>query len=277
MMKDVFLVGESVPLKDDGSNYRVTPCGQLDRQLEDFDPRHGVFCNFVATPLLATVTALTASKSDALPFINQFEQILGDKSDRRFNLFKEKKKEPNEPFVIRDDLPQRVAVFDSAKHLWLLTGYQTAFGLLAWLLDDRQTSVWQRSRIEEVAFAFLTAASTHERLVAGWPTPVEIEPKTGHTALLHRLCVEDVGQEMLAKAVHAMAKTNVSHERIIGLLRYAVPLLHNEAYRQGNIGNVQGCFVRYATGKIKFKPNEQYWHLMGSAIAVRLQDEFIKR
>ncbi len=74
-----------------------------------------------------------------------------------------------------------------------------------------------------------------------------------------------------------MAKPSADKERIIGLLRSVVPLLHNEGYRQQHIGNVQGCFVKYATGVIEDKATEQYWHLMGNAIAIRLRDEFIKR
>ena len=179
MMKDIFIVGESVPLRNDGANYRVTACGQLGRQLEDFDPRHGVFCNFVATPLLATICALTEQNAESTSVVAQLGPILADTTDRRFNLFKAKKKEPEEPFVIRDDLLARVVAFDPDKHLWLLTGFQTAFGLLAWLLDDKQTTVWKRTQIEELAFAFLTAASTHDSLLADWPRPVTIKPKQG--------------------------------------------------------------------------------------------------
>jgi hypothetical protein len=276
-VKDIFLVGESLPLKEDGSKYRVTQCGLLGPSLEGLDPRHGVFCNFVTTPLLSTISALSTRKADVAPLLNQLEHLLADKSDRRFNLFEEKKKGRSEPFVIRDDLVGRVAGFDPTKHLWLLTGFQTSFGLLAWLLDDQQTSVWQRTQIEEVAFAFLTAASTYESPIAGWPLPVEIKPKTGHSALLHRLCVEHGGQLMLARAVQTMAKPNVNKDNVVELMRSCVPLLHNEGYRQDEIGNVQSWFVRFATGNIQEKAQHQYWQVMGNAIAFRLREEFITR
>lgn len=61
------MVGESVPLRNDGTDYRVTSCGQLGEQLETFDSRHGVFCNFVMTPLLASIHALKQQVADVEP------------------------------------------------------------------------------------------------------------------------------------------------------------------------------------------------------------------
>ncbi|MBX7104582.1 MAG: hypothetical protein K1X57_10910 [Gemmataceae bacterium] len=276
-MKTVSMVGESLPLRDDGSEYKVTACGQLGSQLETFDSRHGVFCNFVMTPLLASIHALTQQEADVEPLCGQLEDILKDGSERRFNVFGKKKKGKDEAFVIDANLASRVREFDPTRQLWLLFGYQTAFGLMAWLLDNQETTTWTRKRIEEVGFAFLTAASTHERLLKGWPKPVEVEPKTGHTGLLHRLCVEAEGAEMLKTAVETMAKPNADRDRILTIFRSLVPLLHNEGYRQANIGNVQVCFLNYATGKVGTTPSEQYWRVIGSAIACRLREQYVNR
>src|SRR5437660_1699695 len=155
-MRTVSLVGESLPLRDDGSDYKVTSCGQLGEQLETFDARHGVFCNSVTTPLLVSIHALKQQGADIEPLLGQLEDILKDKSERRFNVFGKKKKGRDEPFVIDADLVRRVQGFDPTRQLWLLFGYQTVFGLLAWLLDNQETTTWTRTKIEEVGFAFLT-------------------------------------------------------------------------------------------------------------------------
>ncbi len=113
-MRTVSLVGESLPLRNDGSDYKVTSCGQLGEHLETFDSRHGVFCNFVTTPLLASIHALKQQETDVEPLLGQLEDILKDGSERRFNIFGKKKKGKDEPFVIDADLAGRVRGFDLA-------------------------------------------------------------------------------------------------------------------------------------------------------------------
>ncbi len=276
-MRTVFLIGESIPLKQDGSEYTITPCGLLGSELEPFDARHGVFCNYVMTPLLATIHVLRQQQKETASLIDQLEPLLKDKGERRLNIFQRKKKEANEPFVIRQELSEFVRVTNPSETLCLLFGYQTVFGLLAWMLGGQQETTWTREKISEVAFAFLTAASTHTKIILNWPSPVELKPKTGHTGLIHRLCVENEGEGMLQQAVKTMAKPNVDKDSLVRFFRSAVPLLHNEAYRQGNIGNVQACFTQFATGQTDQAPTEQYWRVMGRAIACRLSDEFINR
>lgn len=276
-MRAVYLIGESIPLREDGSEYTVTPCGSLSSQLDAFDARHGVFCNYVTTPLLAGIHALRTQGTDTAPLVDQLGQLLEDKSRKRLNVFQRKKKVRNEPFVIGQDLPEWMCAVNPRESLFLLFGYQTVFGLLAWLLSGRQDSTWTRSRISEVAFAFLTAASTHTKTVTDWPSPVGLKPKTGHTGLFHRLCVEDEGEGMLQKAVKTMAQPGVDRDSIVRFFRSSIPLLHNEAYRQSNIGNVQVCFVQFASGKKDEKPTEQYWQVMGRAIAFRLSEKFVNR
>lgn len=66
-----------------------------------------------------------------------------------------------------------------------------------------------------------------------------------------------------------------SCERIVGLLRSTVPLLHNEGYQDGSnpTGNAQAHFVRNA---IRHTANgDLYWQVMGNAIATRMLDRFV--
>ena len=155
-MKKIFLVAESLPLRENGTKPKCVHCGDLGDELVALDPRHGVFPNFVMTPLLAALFSMKNDAEYCMSLMEQLKGLLADKSERRFNVFKQKRKEKNEPFTIDDVLYLKLTSFNVRSHLWMLIGYQTTFGLLAWMLKGGKKR--QRNKIEEFAFEFLSTA-----------------------------------------------------------------------------------------------------------------------
>jgi hypothetical protein len=271
-MRRLYLVGESMPLRDnDGrepSPIEAVTIGKYGNRLLPFDPRHGVFPNFVMTPVLATIYALDRRGQDMRFLMNQLPWLLHDGPDgeptRIFNVFREKSRKPDVSFEINEEeILRRWDAFEESQ-VWVLTGYHTTFGLLGWLLDKSRIRV-RRQETAKFAANFLRAC-VGDRI--GRKTPW-----TGHSGWLFWLCSQAnagdlTAYQSLRKGVDDCSGPECDAERVTAFLLRAVPTLHNDAYRNGRTGYNQACFVCHATGRPA--PETIYWKLIGDEIASRL-------
>lgn len=287
-VKRLWLVGESLLLKEDGTERKAYKTTNLPATLVPLDPRHGVFPNLVMKPLFAAGYALSLGLAgQLLPFFEELKGILSDDSNRRFNVFKNRatkskgrsnrisgKRAGADVFEIdATSLPARIASFDSERDLWLVFGHQTNFGLLWWLVDSEAALKTDREGIKDFSerfFAAVVASSSTYRVARA----SQLSSRIG---LLHRLCTGADTEAVLEDTITLLApKTSLSVEHISRLLRATVPLLHNEGYQDGTnpTGNAQSHFVRHAMGKAA--RGDLYWQVMGHAVATRVLGEFIE-
>lgn len=286
-MKSLWLVGESLPLKEDGSKRKARTTANLPEHLVPLDPRHGVFPNLVMKPLFAAGYLLSQSHGkQLLPFFQEMEQVVSDASTRRSNIFEDRmtkskgrrKKKPDEKpvpetFKINDaGMSARIKLFDLTNDLWLIFGHQTTFGLLWWLLDKETAGKVTRPEIAAFSKRFVSAV--------GEITPAYLGDKSqlaSRVGLLHRLCTGADTSDVLERAVRELhPKSSYSATEIVALLRAMIPLLHNEGYQDGRnpTGNAQWHFVRWAKGK--GASGDLYWQVMGNAIATRYLGSFVE-
>jgi len=273
-MKTLYLVGESAPIAA-ATGIHPPSCGQL-TSLLPLDPRHGVFPNLVMTPLLATLSAFRMDDQGSAALWTQVDHLLNDASDRRFNAFDKLKgsRSRHDRFVIRADTVEKWSEFTRDQHLWLVFGYQTAFGLMRWAITGENEAT--RQDIEVFGKAFLRRAS--ERWIAETGLPrVPPENKCAQEGYLHRLCTgEDsngVGvRTMLRHAIETCPERRVEVSTVLGKARSIVPLLHNEAYQLAPYGIGQVCFLLCdAWGTANQQPPEEvYWRFIGKSIKRRL-------
>lgn len=295
-MKRLWLVGESLPLREDGSGRRAFETANLPSHLVPLDPRHGVFPNLVMKPLFAAGYSLAEEKeAEVAEFFREMKDVVSDTSKRRFNLFMDratkskgraKKKEQTENseltavedrtelFEIDNEaLAGRVANFDCQRDLWLVFGHQTNFGLLWWLTNKKEASQTQKTKIKDFSEEFVSVVSKCDPQVeAGSCTQL-----SSRIGLFHRLCTGANGSATLQSAISRLEpKSGYSTEQIVEILRATVPLLHNEGYQDGQnpTGNAQSHFVRHARGKTC--KGDLYWQVMGYSIAQRMLDEFVE-
>ena len=287
-MKRLWLVGESLPLKEDGSERKAHKTSNLPATLVPLDPRHGVFPNLVMKPLCTAGYSLSLSHVDQLlPFFKEMKEIISDESERRFNLYENRatkskgrgkqnpeKKVVAEIFAINDGgISARIASFDLENDLWLVFGHQTNFGLLWWLLDKELDRKVEKDDIRAFSEKFVAAVSECSPAHA-YEKKSQLSSRIG---LLHRLCTGIDTRTILESAVAKLGpKSEFSAARISELLRATVPLLHNEGYQDGTnaTGNAQSHFVRRAKGKVAH--GDLYWQVMGNAIATRVLGGFVE-
>lgn len=287
-MKRLWLVGESLPLKEDGGERKAHKTTNLPATLVPLDPRHGVFPNLVMKPLFAAGYSLSQSNSDQLlMFFQEMKEIVSDESNRRFNVFENRatkskgrgKKKPDEKAIIEIfeinnvGMSARIESFDLRNDLWLVFGHQTNFGLLWWLLENAAAHKVEKGRIKDFSERFVVAV--------GECSPSHDCSKNSQLSsrigLLHRLCTGSGTRSVLEAAITKLGpKSSYSAEQISNLLRATVPLLHNEGYQDGTnpTGNAQSHFVREAKGKVA--QGDLYWQVMGNAIATRILDGFVE-
>ena len=298
-MKRLWLVGESLPKKEDGSERKAHKTTNLPATLVPLDPRHGVFPNLVMKPLFTAGYSLSQSHIDKLlPFFQDMNNIVSDKSERRFNLFENRatnskgraKKNPEtktetEIFEINNEgMSKRIESFDLDNDLWLVFGHQTNFGLLLWLLnsDKKTEEKFSRNKKYIKAFSemFITAVnsccekSTDEKE----STKAKKSLLSSRIGMLHRLCTGVDKEQVLVSVIKKLDPTSSREhaETISKLLRATVPLLHNEGYQDGTnpTGNAQSHFVQHAKGMTA--QGDLYWQVMGNTIATRVLGDFVE-
>jgi hypothetical protein len=276
-MRRVFLVGESLPKKT-GTAYEA-----LGIDLVAIDPRHGVFPNLVAKPLLSALYWLNKEGAELKPLLDQLDPLMTHTdTKRRFNVFG--KKASKEPFRVDPELQTRLNSFNTTEDLWLVFGVQTSFGLLGYLTGKFKLGrTYKKGDILKFASEFLTAALKHTPLPPGFPARLPSQ-RTARLGLLHRLCTDadSDGNGVVAVIRSGLKKDGVKEEQtgaIIDRLRSMVPLLHNEAYQDRyDIGYNQAHFVLcQGVGKNASVPPQLYWRVMGEAIAERLRGNFVQR
>ena len=286
-MRRLWLVGESLPLKKDGSERKAHETANLPAILVPLDPRHGVFPNLVMKPLFAAGYSLSQGHANQLlPFFQEMKHVVSDKSMRRFNLFENRvtkskgggKRTPDEKavteiFEINDArMSARVDSFDLQNDLWLSFGHQTNFGLLWWLLDKTAAHRVGKPQMKDFSNRFVSAVGDTSPSYS-CDKNSQLSSRIG---LLHRLCTGTDTKEILEGAVEKLGpKSSYSAEQISDVLRATIPLLHNEGYQDGRnpTGNAQWHFVRRATGKAA--QDDLYWQVMGNAIATRILGSFV--
>lgn len=287
-MKHLWLVGESLPLKEDGSERKAHNTTNLPSTLVPLDPRHGVFPNLVMKPLFAAGYSMSQSHVDQLLlFFQEMKEIVSDESKRRFNVFENRatkskgrgkkktdEKTATEIFEINDaTMTARMGSFDLQNDLWLVFGHQTNFGLLWWLLDKETAHKVERPRIKDFSEHFVSAVG---ETCHSYPS-VKNSQLSSRIGLLHRLCTGSDTRDVLEGAITKLGpKSSYSAKQISEFMRATVPLLHNEGYQDGrnSTGNAQSHFVRQAKGKVA--RGDLYWQVMGNAVATRVLGNFVE-
>lgn len=271
MLRTLSLIGESLP----GQN--VVPMGNL-RELIPLDDRHGVFPNLVAMPLLSTLWSQSKSKDDLLAFWGQVMSILG-KNDLRLNAFSVSSAsgEKNLEFKVTPSMVQRLRKFDTKNELWGVFGYQTAFGIIRYLLTGEEETTKQK--IEAFGRRFLIdALAAPDSSNKEDQKSMRSKGKCAQIGLLHRFCTAEAvnGSESISSLRNAI-KANTKFPEVIEIhletIRCLVPLLHNEAYQLVPYGKGQAAFVEMTntndTNESESPP--LYWQIIGEALSRRLK------
>lgn len=267
-MRLLHLVGESLP---SGSPVTV---GHLSG-LVPLDPRHGVFPNLVATPLLSLLWAARQEGQDETALWCQVNELLGDNPDRRFNVFSKNMDYPTNPsFEVLTTTETRISLMNPFEHVWALFGYQTIFGLIRRLLTGAGNT--RKQQIRRFAAEFLTSAVQAWTPETGLPQiiPTNMSAQEGY---IHRLCTDadTTGSGVVGMLRHGIQqRTDCSEgvEEHLRILRSFIPLLHVEAYRLTPYGIAQANFVLAAN----CDPNgnehagELYWRVMGKSLLRRM-------
>jgi hypothetical protein len=285
-MRTIWLVGESIPRKEDGTVREVATAESLPNRLVPLDPRHGVFPNFVTKPLFAAAYVLSETQKDLSALFGQFSSIVDHQKLRCFNLFEDRptrskkssqKQSPQtqsnvDSFTIDGALHCRIETFDAKNDLWLVFGHQTNFGLLNWLFDRSRCSF---TRDDIKSFSNRIARIN---CGAGQPAPLRANsPLSARLGYLHKLCTGSKQELCLETIINAYENScRYDKAKTLQILRSIVPLMHNEGYQDGSnpTGNAQSHFVQHACANTQ--PLPLYWKVMGRAIAARLQGQFVE-
>lgn len=287
-LKELCLVGESLPLTKLGDPKVAFESTNLPQKLVPLDPRHGVFPNLVMKPLLAAVYSLAkeGDDRDVIEFFTQLDPILQDETCRRINVFKDRiptpigpnkkrlhKASEDEFAVDQVAIESKLESRKSENDLWLVFGHQTNFGLLAWLLKNKKQSVFKRSEIATLSKKFVIQVFNE------LPSFCDIRPNSlsGRVGVLNRLCTGSGTESLLEDVLKRISEDKCKNVKsALSILRSSVPLLHNEGYQDGSqaIGNKQNHFVRFAKGIDQ--NGDLYWQVMGHAIAKRMKNEFVE-
>jgi hypothetical protein len=288
-VKRLWLVGESLPLKEDGSVRRAVSANNLPATLVPLDPRHGVFPNLVMKPLFAAGHALAEKREDLLgQFFREMNCVVADESQRRFNLFNDRATKSKggkskvdrvvnevsktDIFSFRSDIRSRIDAFDVQKDLWLVFGHQTNFGLLWYSLNPAAADSLKRVDLGQFSESFLSAACEISPSI----NPENDVTMSGRIGILHRLCTGlDKAHDLRKILTRICPNDRGLLTQVCEFFRSVVPLLHNEGYQDGAnaTGNAQQHFVKRATGAANC--GQLYWKIMGNAIATRLTGGFV--
>lgn len=287
-LKELWLVGESLPLTKIGDPKAAFKSIKLPPKLVALDPRHGVFPNLVMKPLLAAVYSLAKEGDDldVIEFFTRLDPILQDETCRRFNVFKDRiptpigpdkkrlhKASEDEFIVDQDVIESKLESPIPENALWLVFGHQTNFGLLAWLLKNREQSIFKRSEIVSFSEEFIRQVFKVDPSFNG----VRPNSLSGRVGVLNRLCTGITTETILGSVLDGLPRCDCDDvTTVLEIFRSIVPLLHNEGYQDGSqaIGNKQNHFVRFAKGNNQ--NGDLYWQVMGYAIAKRMKNEFVE-
>lgn len=288
-MKRLWLVGESLPLREDGSVRRAVSANNLPATLVPLDPRHGVFPNLVMKPLFAAGHALAQKQEDLLgQFFREMQCVVGDESERRFNLFNDRatkskggkskvdivlnEESKTNIFSFRSDLRSRIDAFDFQQDLWLVFGHQANFGLLWYSLNLAAADSLEREDLRQFSENFLSVACE----ISPSLNPENDVTMSGRIGILHRLCTGlDKANDLRKILTTICPNDRGSLTQVCEFFRSVVTLLHNEGYQDGAnaTGNAQQHFVKRAKGSADC--GQLYWQVMGNAIATRLTGGFV--
>ncbi len=271
MLKDLYFVGKALPEDKDRHNTPF-PSGSL-TDLVPLDPRHGVFPNLVATPLISTVMAFydEGDVENALKVLDQAKEIFRDETPRRLNVLA---KPIGNRLRLGQDIPALLQNFAPEQTLWLVFKHSPIYALCTYLLTGKDE--FTEGDLSSYGAELLRRCT--EAPGCTFELPVNKNTQVG---LFFRLCTDEDPDghgvtAFLRYAVQQMAP-NGNVNRIIAVLRSFVPLLHNDAYDKTPIGLIQ---ARFMAGKDfpPVCPNDHqpapdvYWRFIGKVIKRRLLD-----
>ena len=269
-MKKLLLAGKAPP-KFKKRKTTPFPSGDL-TGLVALDPRHGVFPNLVATPLLATVMAFFEDGNDEqlLKILEQARAIVADDSPRRFNVLC---KPDGKTLQLDCMLAERLARHDPENEIWLVFKYSTVNALIIFLLTGE--TEFTRKHLDDFGERFLSAALSAPGCELRMP-----ERRTTQAGVLFRLLADEdpKGIGAVSHLRHAIRKISPKKdiEHLLKILRSFIPLLHNEAYDQPVVGLAQNRFMtavdlRPNSPEFGAVPPDPYWRFIGNAIKRRIQ------
>jgi hypothetical protein len=268
-MRELYFVGKALP-EDKRRHNTPFPSGSL-TDLEALDPRHGVFPNLVATPLLSTVMAFyeDGDVQSALKVLDQAKEILKDKTARRINVLS---KPTSTTLRLDPGIPSLLGNFAPERTLCLVFKHSAVYALCTYLLTGKEE--FTEGDLNSNGAEFLRRCT--QAPGCSFELPVNKNTQVG---LFFRLCTDDDPDgcgvtSYLRHAVRQMApESNV--ERILAILRSFVPLLHNDAYDKTPIGLVQARFLAGRDLPPLCPPDHEpapavYWRFIGRVIRSRL-------
>lgn len=269
MLKDMYFVGKALPEEKSRHNTPF-PSGSL-TDLVPLDPRHGVFPNLVATPLLSTVMAFyeEGDVENALKVLDQGKELLKDKTPRRINVLR---KPTGGKLRLDEDVPSLLKDFDPERTLWLVFKHSANYALCTYLLTGRDE--FTEGDLNSYGAEFLRRCT--EAPGCNYELPANLNTQVG---LFFRLCTDEDndGQGVTSYLRHAIQQMvpNGDVDRIVEVLRSLVPLLHNDAYDKTPIGLIQARFLA-GTDLPPVCPDdhepapELYWRAIGKVVKRRL-------
>lgn len=269
VLKDLYLVGKALP-KERKRHNAPFPSGTL-TDLVPLDPRHGVFPNLVATPLLSIVMAFYEDDdvANALRVLEQAKEILKDKTARRINVFC---KPTGDKLTLSEDIPALLASFCPRRTLWLVFKHSTVYSLLTYLLTSREE--FTEGELNSYGAEFLRRCM--EAPGCSFALPAKLNTQVG---LFFRLCTDEDadGDGVTSYLRHAIRQMSPNRDanRLVGILRSIVPLLHNDAYDKVPVGLTQARFLAAKdlapTCPSDHQPaTDVYWRAIGKVIKRRL-------
>jgi hypothetical protein len=268
-MKELYFVGKALP-EDKCRHNTPFPSGTL-TDLVPLDPRHGVFPNLVATPLLSTVMAFyeAGDVENALKVVDQAKEILKDQTPRRINVLCKPtgttlRLDRNIPFLLGNFAPERT--------LWLVFKHSAVYSLCTYLLTGKDE--FTEGELNSYGAEFLRRCT--EAPACTFELPVNKNTQVG---LFFRLCTDEDsdGHGVTSYLRHAVREMppDKDVDPIVAILRSFVPLLHNDAFDKTPIGLIQARFM----GIEDFPPvcpvdhqpaPDLYWRYIGKVIRRRL-------
>ncbi len=268
-MKDLYFVGKALP-EDKSKHNTPFPSGSLS-ELVALDPRHGVFPNLVATPLLSAVMAFyeEGDVDNTLKVLDQAKEILKDETPRRINVLR---KPTGGQLRLGQDIPALLAEFAPEQTLWLVFKHSSIYALCTYLLTGKDE--FTEGHLNSYGAEFLRRCTEAPGCTLKLPVN-----KNTQVGLFFRFCTDEDpdGHGVTSYLRHAVVQMapNGDVDRIVAILRSFVPLLHNDAYDKTPIGLIQG---RFMAGKDlpPVCPDDHepapdvYWRFIGRVIKRRL-------
>lgn len=268
-MKDLYFVGKALP-EDKSRHNTPFPSGNL-TGLVPLDPRHGVFPNLVATPLLSTVMAFyeTGDVENTMKVLDQAKEILKDQTPRRINVLM---KPTDATLRLDPDIPLLFDNFAPERTLWLVFKHSTIFAICAYLLKGIEQ--FTEGELNSYGAEFLRRCT--EAPMCPFKLPDRRNTQVG---LFFRFCTDEDqdGNGVMSYLRHAVREMAPEKDvdRIVAILRSFVPLLHNDAFDKTPIGLIQARFMAVEDlppiCPADRKPaSDHYWRFIGKVIRRRL-------